>query len=72
MLQSVSITTARTPLYPLASELARSSIIARDSASPSGSPTPAACERTRLICNSRACSGEMRTSASCPTPVVIA
>ena len=57
-------------LRAAAQELAEK--IARDSGSLSASPTPTACERTRLICNSRACSAEMRTSASWPTPVVIA
>ena len=70
--QRVSTSNGRTPLYPLAKELARSSIMARVAASESGSPTPAQCERTRFTCSSRICSGAMRTSLSLPTPVVMA
>ena len=70
--QSVSMTTARTPEYPFASEFARSNIMARVSASASGSPTPTAWERTRFTCSSRICSPAMRTSLSLPTPVVMA
>ena len=46
----MSITIARTPECPLESEFARSSIMARVSATESGSPTPTACERTRFTC----------------------
>src|ERR1019366_8091616 len=46
--------------------------MARVSAMESGSPTPTACERTRLTCNSRIWSPTMCTSLSLPTPVVIA
>ena len=49
--QSVSTTCGRMPLSPLARALARSSIMARVSASVSGSPTPQAWERTRLTCS---------------------
>ncbi len=45
--------TGRTPEKPLASELARSSIMARVTSSAKGSPTPTACERSKLICNLR-------------------
>src|ERR1019366_1082308 len=70
--QMVSMMMARTPEFPFDSELARRSIMARVSAMESGSPTPTACERTRLTCNSRIWSPTMCTSLSLPTPVVIA
>ena len=53
--------TARTPLVPRSSTLARSSIIARTASTGSGSPTPDAWLRIRFRCRSRACSGLMRT-----------
>ena len=53
-------------------ETNRNRIIARVSASDTGSPTPTACERSKFTCNSRFCSALMRTSLSIPTPVVIA
>ena len=68
---SVSTTRGRTPLSPFAKALARNSIIARVSASPSDGPTPLACERTRFTCSWRTSSGEMRTDASFPKPVFI-
>ena len=70
--QRVSMVTGRTPELPFANEFARSSIMARVSATESGSPTPTAWERTRLICSSRTCSPTMCTSLNFPTPVVIA
>ena len=42
-----------------------------DPATGSSVPTPQTCERTRLICNWRTCSAEMRTEASFPKPVLI-
>ena len=69
--QSVSTTRGRTPLKPFASALARSNIIARVSASLSGTPRPQAWERTRFTCSCRTCSVEMRTEASFPNPVFI-
>src|SRR3954471_3064983 len=72
ILQSVSTINGRTPECPLAMEFARSSIMARVSASLSGSPTPTQCERIRFNCSSRICSGGMRTSLSFPTPVLTA
>ena len=62
------MTAPRTPECPLESEFARSSIMARVSATESGSPIPTAWERTRLTCSSRIWSPAMRTSASLPTP----
>jgi hypothetical protein len=61
--------TARTPLVPRSSTLARSSIIARTASTGSGSPTPEAWLRIRFSCSSRAWSGLIRTWASLPNPV---
>src|SRR5882724_6713479 len=72
ILHSVSTIRGRTPECPLAMELARKSIMARVSDSLSGSPTPTQCDRIRLSCNSRICSGGIRTSLSFPTPVLTA
>ena len=69
--QRVSTTRGRTPLSPFASAFARSSIIARVSASLSGEPTPLACERTKFTCSCRTCSAEIRTEASFPNPVLM-
>ena len=71
MAQSVSTTRGRTPLRPLARAFARSTIIARVSASLSEAPTPQQCERTRFTCRLRTCSAEMRTDASLPNPVLM-
>src|ERR1700683_1217370 len=46
--------------------------LARVSAAESASPTPTACDRTRLTCSSRIWSPAIRTSLSFPTPVVTA
>jgi hypothetical protein len=68
---SCSTTTGRTPEYPRASTLARSSMTARTSLTGSGSPTPPAWLRIRLSCSSRMRAGGIVTSASAPKPVVM-
>ena len=70
MATSSSGSAAREPEKPLASTLARSSIIARTSHSGSRSPTPDAWLRTRFTCNSARRPGGMATSESLPKPVV--
>ena len=47
-----SATSGRMPESPLASTLARISIMARTTSRASGSPTPAQCERITLRCSS--------------------
>jgi hypothetical protein len=58
-----------TPLKPLASTLARSSSMARDSPSESGWPHPACVAAHQVGLQLRQLSGGMRTSASLPNPV---
>jgi hypothetical protein len=60
------------PLSPLASTLARISIIARTTSRGSGSPTPQACERTTFSCSSASSPALIRVSARYPTPVFTA
>jgi hypothetical protein len=66
---SVSTIAGWHPDAPRASAFARSSIMARTTSSPSGSPTPAACERTRFDESFDERAGSMRTRASDPKPV---
>jgi hypothetical protein len=70
--QMRSATSGRMPESPLASTLARISIMARTTSRASGSPTPAECERITLRCRRSRSAGGMRTSASRPTPVFTA
>ena len=53
----------------MASDRARSSIIARTTSRSTGAPIPAACERTSARCSSWRRSAGMATSASEPKPV---
>ncbi len=66
---SASAIAGRTPLKPIASVRARSSIIARTTSTSTGGPTPAACERISAICSSGCRSGATRVPARAPNPV---
>ena len=57
---SASTTSGRQPECPCASEAARSRSIARTTSRGAAGPTPAECERSRLICSSRTWSAGMR------------
>ena len=65
----VSATSGLAPEYPMASERARSSIIARTTSRSTGSPMPAACERIRARCSSSRRSAGIGVVASEPNPV---
>ena len=66
---SVSATTGRTPVRPLASVLSRSSIMARTTSRSTSSPEPAACERISDRWSwARLATGMWRV-ASAPNPV---
>ena len=65
----VSATSGRAPERPIASVRARRKIIARTTSRSTGSPMPAACERTSARWSSSRRSGGMRVVASEPKPV---
>ncbi len=66
-----STISTRQPLNPKASTFARSSIMARVSASESGRPSPQAWLRTRFNCRLFSSEGGIRTSANFPNPVLM-
>ena len=68
--RSASSVSRRMPEKPLASTLARSAIDARTARTGSGSSTPAAWLRSRLICSRARSSRSMRVSANEPKPVL--
>ena len=65
----VSATSGLAPEYPIASDRARSTIIARTTSRSTGSPMPAACERIRARCSSSRRSAGIGVVASDPNPV---
>jgi hypothetical protein len=60
----------RAPECPRQSEAASSRSMARTTSVGSGSPTPAACERSRLCCTSPSSSSAMRCLDREPKPVL--
>jgi hypothetical protein len=66
-----STSSSRTPLWPRASALARSSNARRAMFGGSGAPVPAAWESRRFSCSVASCESSIRTLESFPNPVLI-
>ncbi len=67
---SSATSSGRTPEWPFERLLASSRSMPRTTSAGSGSPTPMACERTRLSCSWAASAASIRTEERSPKPVV--